>query len=263
LVACQPADPRTQTFGHEILLYPGGASGFIASTLPLVLNALDTNQPILIAARSERTEPLREALGDDASRVRFADMHVLGRNPGRIISAWRDFLETDCADAPYALGIGEPVWPGRSAAELDECERHEALLNLAFAGGQPWRLVCPYDLDGLPDGVIDAARCTHPFVTGEHDASPNSDYLCASQPPNALDGTLPDPRAAARTQAFAGERDLAVMRRFLSTWAGEQTERTDLGDRLVLAVNELATNSIRYGAGAGQVLAWRESDTLM
>jgi len=31
----------------------------------------------------------------------------------------------------------------------------------------------------------------------------------------------------------------------------------------VLAVNELATNSIRYGGGRGEMLLWREGQTLL
>ena len=70
-------------------------------------------------------------------------MVELGRNPACIIPAWREFLR-DAGPGPI-VGIGEPVWPGRSDAELVECSRHESLLNLAFDGGRPWRLLCPYD----------------------------------------------------------------------------------------------------------------------
>jgi prepilin-type processing-associated H-X9-DG protein len=32
-------------------------------------------------------------------------------------------------------GAGEPIWPERRPAELVECQRHESLLNVAFADG--------------------------------------------------------------------------------------------------------------------------------
>ena len=53
------------------------------------------------------------------------------------------------------------------------------------------------------------------------------------------------------------------MRQFVSQWAS--TERLDSvrTDDLVLAVNELATNSIRYGGGRGDLYVWREGDTLL
>ncbi len=44
-------------------------------------------------------------------------------------------------------GIGEPVWAGRSQAELDECYLHESLLNVAFADRPSFQLLCPYDTE--------------------------------------------------------------------------------------------------------------------
>ena len=62
------------------------------------------------------------------------------------------------------MGIGEPVWPGRSDAELVECSRHESLLNLAFDGGRPWRLLCPYDSVQLTPSVLAEACRNHPHL---------------------------------------------------------------------------------------------------
>jgi MEDS: MEthanogen/methylotroph, DcmR Sensory domain len=62
-------------------------------------------------------------------------MEEMGRNPGRLISAWQCALKARDPDRGMR-GLGEPVWAGRSAAELDECERHERLVNLAF-GQEP------------------------------------------------------------------------------------------------------------------------------
>ena len=78
-------------------------------------------------------------------------------------------MSSSRATAPTAgqrSAIGEPIWPGRSPAELLECQHHEALLNLAFDPGQAWHLLCPYDLDGLDDEVIEAARLSHPLIVG-------------------------------------------------------------------------------------------------
>jgi hypothetical protein len=55
-------------------------------------------------------------------------------------------------------GSGEPIWPERTAAELVECERHESLLNLAFAGAPAWWLLSPYDTEALSAAIIDEAR---------------------------------------------------------------------------------------------------------
>ena len=67
------------------------------------------------------------------------------------------------AAAAPLRGIGEPIWADRSPAELVECQRHEALLNLAFAGTDGFRLLCPYDAARLDRDVIEEAERTHPW----------------------------------------------------------------------------------------------------
>src|SRR3977135_3845480 len=59
-------------------------------------------------------------------------------------------------------GGGEPIGADRSPAELVECQRHEALLNLAFADGSMMRLLCPYDTDEIDSTVIPQAHCNRP-----------------------------------------------------------------------------------------------------
>jgi anti-sigma regulatory factor (Ser/Thr protein kinase) len=184
--------------------------------------------------------------------VRFTDMERLGRNPACIIPAWRDFV----AGGP-GLGIGEPVWPGRSAAELVECRRHESLLNLAFDGGVPWRLLCPYDVTALTQDVLADARHNHPHVSGE----PCPDYL---EPDTVLswDGGLPVPRTEPAELDFT-RADLALVRLFVAERAAGAGFDADRRSDLVLAVHELATNSLRHGGGRGVVSVWQENGTLL
>src|SRR2546421_585138 len=78
--------------------------------------------------------------------VEFADMAKVGRNPARIIPVWRQFVSERAAGGGRIRGIGEPVWAGRGPSELAEAQRHEALLNLAFAGTPGMWLLCPYDV---------------------------------------------------------------------------------------------------------------------
>src|SRR5439155_25852126 len=148
-------------FQHEALLYEG-PDGFLAGTVLFVREGLEAGEPIMVVAPADRLDALRDVLGADASGVRFADMAVMGCNPGRIIPAWQEFVAGH--DAPRMRGIGEPVWAGRSPAELSECQLHESLLNLAFADARGFRLICPYDVGALDSGVVHAARCSHPVM---------------------------------------------------------------------------------------------------
>ncbi|HEY4450735.1 MAG TPA: ATP-binding protein [Solirubrobacteraceae bacterium] len=84
----------------------------------------------------------------------------------------------------------------------------------------------------------------------------------ASAAPEPFAQPLPPPRCEVRELTFAVEQ-LGGLRRTLTSWAGEQRMPPAPTEELVLAVNELATNSIRHGGGAGKLLLWRESDRLV
>ena len=61
--------------------------------------------------------------------------------------------------------VGDPVWAGRSQAEVTSWFRYESLVNLAFAAA-PATIVCAYDTSSFPDEVIAVARDTHPVAHG-------------------------------------------------------------------------------------------------
>ena len=245
-------------FHHEAVFYASDEE-YLDGLVPDLRAAVDADAAILVAVADDKAELLRGALGAGADRVRFTDMERLGRNPACIIPAWREFMDT--AGSGPRLGIGEPVWPGRSDAELIECRRHESLLNLAFDGGQPWRLMCPYDVRALPEDVLADARHNHPHVGRAGVSVPCDDYV---EPPTVLswDGPLPSPAVDPAEMVFKRE-DLALVRMFVSEHAGRAGfDRGRLSD-LVLAVNELATNSMRHGGGRGLLSVWRENGTFL
>ncbi len=254
---------HAHTFRHEMLAYTDGAAGFVRRVIPLISTALAEERPVLVAIPGERIALLRDALGAESERVGCIDMHLLGRNPGRIIPAWHEFLAKHAHTGCQALGIGEPIWPGRSAAELSECHNHEALLNAAFGDGHPWHLICPYDVDGLEDHVIEEAQRTHAFIDEDGESRSSEAYAYAGHPPRPFAQALADPpQAEVRELAFTAAQ-LGSLRRVVSGWAQESELGTQATDELVLAVNELATNSIRYGGGKGKLLSWCEDGALV
>ena len=243
------------TFEHEALFYEG-IDGFVEGTLPFLREGVERGEPMLVAVGPEKIARLEAALGGDAQAVLFADMTVLGRNPGRIISAWWDFVDEHPERS--IRGIGEPVWAGRSAAELVECQLHESLLNLAFAGIGPFRLLCPYDVAALGDGAVHEARCSHPLV----DAHESAHYRGAERLLSPFEAPLPAPAALAVTTGFDAD-SLVELRAIVADCAGRAgLERARAAD-LVLAVNEAAANSIVHGGGHGVLRAWRENGSLV
>jgi anti-sigma regulatory factor (Ser/Thr protein kinase) len=235
--------PDSKRFRHEALFY-AGVEQFVRRTAQYVREALAAAEPVLVAVVESRAKLLREELAADADAVRFLDMERIGRNPARIIPAWQDWVHQNPSRGRRFRGVSEPLWPGRSSAEIRECQKHEQLLATAFTGGPAWSLLCPYDLEALPVDVIAAAHRTHAGLTA---GNVLVDPLPDLGPPLIelrfdLD-TLTDLRTAVRGQAAQlGLTDHRV-------------------SDFVLVADELAANSVRHGGGGGVLRLWRQGSS--
>ena len=244
-------------FSHEALLYDG-LDGFLAGTVPFLREGLDAGEPMLVAVGAPKIAALHAALGAEADRIAFEDMAVLGHNPARIIPAWDDFASVNLTPSTPMRGIGEPIWAERSATELVECQLHEALLNVAFADARGFRLLCPYDTSALDGSVIHEACSSHPLVDGERSlAYRDAELLLAP-----FESPLPPPPATARLLGFELD-SLVDVRRLVEHSARRAGLDEDREQDLVLAVGELATNSVRHGGGRGIVRIWRTDIALV
>ncbi|HKV88538.1 MAG TPA: sensor histidine kinase [Candidatus Dormibacteraeota bacterium] len=248
-------------FRHEALLYSGWA-GFIAGTVPFIRGGLEAGEPVLVVESPEKVQLLRTALDRDADRVMFADMANVGANPARIIPAWQDFVAMHGATGTRLRGIGEPIWQGRSDDELVECQRHESLLNVAFGRGRPWWLLCPYDTDRLDASVIDEARRSHEYLSQDGVAWGSSEFRGIDGSGAPFDAPLPAPDTSVRGLAF-DRRALADLRRVVGEQAMDAGLESKRASDLVVAANEVATNSILHGGGGGTLLVWRDSEKLV
>ena len=247
-------------FHHEALFYSGDAD-FLIGTLPFIRQGLELGEAVLVVEREARASLLRRELGDDASAVMFADMDAVGANPARIIPTWQEFVERHDLVGGGMRGIGEPIWAARPEDELVECQRHESLLNVAFAPGRPWRLLCPYDTDALPAPVIDEARRSHPYVSERHVQLPSPNYRGLAESGASFSGPLRPAPDKALSLTF-GPGGLAEVRRLVSREAAHAALDVERLSDLVAAANEVATNSLRHGGGAGSVLVWTDADSV-
>jgi anti-sigma regulatory factor (Ser/Thr protein kinase) len=243
-----------RSFRHEALLYSGD-DDFLAGTVPFIAAGVDAGEPVLVVVSAQKINWLRKALGAEADAVQFADMADVGANPARIIPAWRDFVDGSGAAGRPMRGIGEPIWAARRAEELVECQRHEALLNAAFATAPAWWLLCPYDTESLPPGVIDEARRTHPYVLdrGSHEAN----AWFAHDGSDPFDHALPEPPISIDGAEFDVD-GLDAVRGFVAEHAARCGMDAARLEELIVAVNEVATNSLRHGGGQGRVRVWED-----
>ena len=249
---------ETPSFRHEALLY-SGLDEFAAVTAAFVRDAVAADEAVLVAVLPEPADRLRGELGDDARAVRFVDMARVGRNPARIMPVWQAWVDEQRSAGRGFRGVGEPVSRGRTPAEIAECRHHEALLNTAFDDGPGWWLLCAYDTSVLGRAVADDAALTHPtLVDGAHRRRSQS-YPVGGPPAAALlADPLPEPVGLIEFETQYGFQDLPRIR----VAVGERGRAAGLSSArtadLVLAVNELTTNSVIHGGGIGRLRVWLE-----
>ncbi|MFF2789114.1 anti-sigma factor RsbA family regulatory protein [Streptomyces sp. NPDC058049] len=246
-----PASGASGAFVHPALFYRGPAD-YVAAVGGFVRAALAADEPVLVAVPGPRLDALREDLGVTTTGVTWTDMTHLGRNPGRILAALQDFADRH-AGRPARI-VGEPIWPGRSRAEVLEATRHEALINTAFAGRQA-TILCPYDVLGLPAAVVSDARRTHPTLLEDGKALLSPDYTDAPTVCADCDDPLPEPDGGAPWLSYA-HGQLSEVRAYADAFArGTALSAARRGD-LVLAVAEAAANSLAHGGGSGAIRLW-------
>ncbi len=247
---------------HFALLYRT-AEEYASAVADFVKAAAAAAEPVLIAVPGRRQAQLRQVLEPvrqvtEPGRTRFADMRELGCNPARILPAIQTFINA-CTGGPVRF-VGEPVWPGRSTAEIREAIRHEALINLALADADA-TILCPYDVTGLPECVIADAGRTHPLLASRGTEEPSPGFAGYGVVPAQCDGPLPPVPAHAEVLAYRD--NLREVRGLITAHA----RRRDLPEAravdLVLAVSEIAANTLRHTRAAGIISIWSTDGELL
>jgi anti-sigma regulatory factor (Ser/Thr protein kinase) len=252
--ATQPQPPGADGLHHAVLLYDSDAE-FSAAIAGFVQAGLAAGEPALVAAPAGRLAALRAALNGSGDVVTFVDVSSVGANPARLIPAYREFI--DRHPGRRLRMTGELMWPGRTAGEVAEVTRHEALLNLAF-DGVPVSIQCLYDAGGVDSAALADLERAHPVViraghphANEHYAGPGLSPFC--------DQPLPPPPADCVRRRFDDAADLPAVRGEvrdqIAHWGLSKARIADL----VTAVNELVSNALVHGGGRGVLRVWRDA----
>ncbi len=242
-------------FRHEALVYSGDRE-FAEQIGQFVMDGAVAGEPSLVMVSGAKIDALRARIGTAGGLIEYRDMQAAGANPARIIPAWDEFADswTD-RGAARMRGVGEPIWPGRDAVLVEECHWHEALINTAFAHVQGFWLVCPYDAGRLDASVVLEARTTHPVVISSDSTRPQaqSDGWLAPTAPRTE--ALPEPGEVIAEMHFdAGT--LAEVRGLVGAVGARAGLSPARLDDLILAVSEVATNSVTHAGGGGVVRVW-------
>lgn len=247
-----------RTYRHEALLWHD-MDDFLACTVPFVRTGLEAGEAVMVSVIESRAQWLHKALGPAAADVLFVDMGELGRNPARILPAWRQFLD----EHPSGVrGIGEPIWNGRRPEEIVEGQLHEALLNVAVTPDTPFWLLCPYEVSRLEDRVIDQVYRSHPAVLKDQQYRGSHLYAGRELVEEVWSSELPTIPGTPTEMSF--DRDnLQQVSAFVTARAIAAEVSPDLAAALAVVVQQLAGSSVQRAGAGGTVRFWRRFDALI
>ncbi|MDQ2797117.1 MAG: sensor histidine kinase [Actinomycetota bacterium] len=238
----------TDGFQHEALPY-SGPSEFVTSCVDVLEDALERDERLIVLAGAEKIDAVSAALGSTAGDVTLVATDEHGRNPSRITTMLHSFQAA--GDGRPSLGVNESVLVGRTSAGRAEVQLSEVLLNNPGIRSWPLSVVCLYDTATLDPDSLESMRQSHPVVRGLTD---NPDYrpdLATSLYAGPLDPAPPDP-----ARMVVSSTDLMAMRTFVRATAAAHGLEADRVDDLVLAANEIVTNSLRHGGGVARMTMW-------
>jgi hypothetical protein len=239
-----------RTFRHEALLWRG-IDDFLATTVPFVRDGLDGGEAVMVAATGEHNEWLHGALGVDADRVHFVDMLDLGRNPVRIITALRGFIDEGIGGGGAVRGIGEPIWRGRRAEEVLESQLSEALINVAVEPDSPVWLMCPYEADSLDPTLIEEVYRSHPAVIDGTTYRGSPSYGGRAHLDEVFTAELP-PLSGLQGEMVFERNELQQVSKLVAATAFAAGVAPDRAAELAVVVKELAASSLQRGARVGR-----------
>lgn len=233
---------------HSAFCYRSDAE-YVAGVVPFIEAGLAAGEAVTVAVPTDRLALLTASLGSAANRPLMLDMTEAGRNPGRILPGIM-FASADAHPDRTVRIVGETVWPGRSAAERAACVVHEALLNRAFTGRQVMAL-CPYDGLGLDSKDLVEVATTHPeLIDAQH--TRRSDRFAPDEILAAYNVPLSPPDNA--DTYIVDTPNMAGLRSAAGKFAGQHELGEDRTAELVLALTELASNSIEHAHDSATVL---------
>jgi len=243
---------------HEAILY--SAPDELAQRLvPHMLPSLDEGAPVVAVLDAGTRAEVRRALGDAAEHVEFPDPAVVHRVPPfTVATRWARLSRRVTTPAGRATVVSQHV-EGLPGCTDNHWARLDIALNVAVAG-LPITVLCPYRAD---DRELARVEATHPRIATAGGLVASGSYR---PPTEALVEYPPPPPPElgppAAELAFSAA-ELADLRHLVAEVAGRGAIAPDRVADLVLAVNEIGSNSIEHGPGDGRLRLWVTDDDVV
>ena len=236
---------------HEAVLY--SAPDELAERLvPRLLSSLDAGAPAVAVLDAPTRAEVRRELGDAAAHVEFPEPAAVHRVPPFTVAArWARLSRRVTTSTSRATVVGQHV-EGLPGCTENHWARLDIALNVAVVG-LPITVLCPYRAD---DRELARVEATHPRLETATGLVSSGTYR---PPVEALIEYPPPPPPElgppAAELAFTAD-ELAALRHLVAEVAGREVTAPDRVADLVLAVNEIGSNSIEHGPGDGRLRLW-------
>jgi len=241
--------------------FHGSAGDLLDQLAPLVEQALERDEPLVIALQPATERALAERLDgrlaseDRLVRLRQPDDGPAGASAQTLAAGWALELRA------MSIAKGRPVTVlNEHTAALDGADGRfwtelDAALNVALAD-LPVRITCFYPELPLHLEILDGARRNHPLLLtdGElrHNPGHHDPRAVLAARPAAPPPLLGPPDVRLSFSAWQLHDVRTSVERALSGHAYERERVEDI----VLAVNELATNAVEHGTPEAQLSLW-------
>jgi anti-sigma regulatory factor (Ser/Thr protein kinase) len=261
--------------GHAALAYRSPAEFAAGVVGYLEAGAARQGEPVFVAARPALLDEVRSEL-DHAGRtaapanltpgslslpdltladLTLADLTLSGSDPGRMLGAIRLFAARHPGLRVHC--IQEWAWPDRPG--LREAIRVEALIDLALARSSV-RVLCGYDAS-LAAAVLADAECTHPVLLQQGKLVRSVSYRDDAATRAGEGDPLPAPPQDSAAMRFRD--DQAAVRAFTASQARSAGLSSEGVTDLLIAVGELAANTLSHTAGEGTLTVWTTPEEII
>jgi anti-sigma regulatory factor (Ser/Thr protein kinase) len=235
-------------FRHNAFVYDSQEE-YVERSVAFLREGLEAGEGAIVAHTRPGLAVMREALGSDAADVRFVDVSYSYTRPPRTLAAYHTVYAEELEKNALLRCVAD-VQFGPDAREWDLWMGYEALFNRTFEELPAW-VLCTYDVNGLPDSMIEGVWRTHPEVVAENGWNTSDLY----EDPDAFlrrVTDVPEPLPDLREIGFG--RDLEEFReRLARELVAAKVPKAKVVDTLV-AATEVATNAIEHGGGVEEVL---------
>lgn len=242
-------------YHHEALPYAGRRE-FVPACVSVVREGFEHDERLIVLASRTKLAEVRDALGSDGEDVAFVPTDEHGRNPSRITTLMHSFQAS--GGGRHSLGVNEPVVFGRSPAAQLEAQLAESVLNDPVLRALPLSVVCLYDTSQLDPAALEAMRQSHAVIRGESRNPQFRPHLA-----KVMRASEPDPPPEDALFIDVHGPDLPQLRSAVRTCATGFGIAPDRADDLVLAANEIVSNSLRHGGGAATVALWTDGKSVV